>query len=105
MATYRSALNTTKGHTPGKRATGGSFSSSSIKYEVNGFTIEGGGQVLDGIDWENTVFINARIIYRGGPVDLKNVLFVNCTFDVPSSPRGDSLLNMAILNKESAFIG
>jgi hypothetical protein len=62
---------------------------------VDGLLIVTPSQTLDGFVWENVVFVNARIRYMGGPVTLKNVRFVNCTFDTP--PKiGQPILNYAI---------
>ena len=37
-------------------------------------------QQLDGTAWVNMVFLNSDIAYFGGPVVLKNVKFIHCTF-------------------------
>jgi hypothetical protein len=62
---------------------------------INGLLIVTPSQALDGFIWQNVVFANARIHYMGGPVTLKNVRFVNCTFDTPSK-IGQPILNYAI---------
>jgi hypothetical protein len=49
-------------------------------------------QTLDGIHWVNGVtFVNMRIRYNGGEVELNNVRFVNCIFELPPSNRGAQL--------------
>jgi hypothetical protein len=70
--------------------------------EVKNFFIlgdaEGANQTLDGIHWKNVTFENMRIKYQGGEVELKNVRFVNCTFDFVSGPNGSRLVDYALLN-------
>jgi hypothetical protein len=38
--------------------------------------------LLDNLYARNVIFENSHIVYKGGPVVLYNVTFVNCTFDV-----------------------
>jgi hypothetical protein len=67
---------------------------------VKGITIESCSQELDGGSWEDCTFQDTIVVYRGGPVHLKNVTFKNCIFDVsfpkvPSPPAqkiGQALL-------------
>lgn len=100
LAEYRSALTPLGDNVTGLASPGG----------VRGPIVEdsrltGGIQILDGITWINVVFENTHIRYKGGPLRLRNVRFVNCTFDVPESPRGDQLLDIAILGESSATVG
>jgi hypothetical protein len=44
--------------------------------------------LLDGNFMKNVVIQDSRIVYRGGPMELENVYFVNCTFDVIDDTRG-----------------
>jgi hypothetical protein len=55
--------------------------------QVGFFVIEGGRDfiVLDGMYMKNVILRNARVIYKGGPVKLEHVSFVNCTFELPES--------------------
>lgn len=58
----------------------------------NGLTIDGGSangsrQKLDGIHWKNYSFINVEIEYDGGPMELENVKFINCTFKMNYNMR------------------
>jgi hypothetical protein len=62
---------------------------------IDGLVVVTPSQTLDGIVWENVVFVNARIRYLGGPVTLRNVRFVNCTFDLPAKV-GRPILNYAL---------
>jgi hypothetical protein len=43
---------------------------------------------LDGHFLKNIVYSGLRIAYRGGPMKLENVYFVNCTFDIVENERG-----------------
>lgn len=61
-------------------------------------------QVLDGIGWKNIVFLGSHIIYRGGPLILENVIFVNCTFEVQQNNDGQSLLQYVALDKKALNI-
>jgi hypothetical protein len=60
-------------------------------------------QTLDEIVWNNVVFVNARIRYLGGAVMLKNVRFVNCTFDIQAKV-GQPILNYAISQQPDLII-
>jgi hypothetical protein len=46
--------------------------------------------ILDMTYLKNIVIRNATVRYGGGPVRLENVYFVNCTFEVPARPVGQS---------------
>lgn len=63
---------------------------------MNGGAVINGGQKLDGAYWRNYTFENARIEYDGGPMILENVRFINCTFVVRYSPRGEQLAEMVL---------
>lgn len=62
-----------------------------------GFNIQ-----LDGFHVRNAIVRNAKITYKGGPLVLENVYFVNCTFDVQQSDPGlkfaSTLLTTAAMN-------
>lgn len=58
---------------------------------VEGLTLVGASQTLDGMHWKDVTFADARIRYEGGEVELKNVRFVNCTFGFISDDRGARL--------------
>ena len=66
--------------------------------------IKGGENFLDGIHWNNVVFIGARIVYRGGEVELRNVRFVNCSFDVPPSDHAGEFVNYAALANQYLIV-
>ena len=69
-----------------------------------GVPAEGGGksaigqQPLDGMVLKNHIFSNTKVVYHGGPVQLENVTFENCTFEFDFAPNATQLL-LAILTK------
>jgi hypothetical protein len=65
----------------------------------------GGAQVLDGIYWDNVTFVRTLISYKGGQVFLRNVRFVECTFNVVNEPRGDQFLDFAARKLPQLVIG
>jgi len=67
--------------------------------------IKGGIQTLDGIHWRDVVFIGTHVRYDGGEVELKNVQFVDCTFDFPYSERAIRVTDYAILKGKYLTIG
>lgn len=56
---------------------------------------------LDDLYAKKIVFVDSHIIYRGGPVVLENVYFLNCTFDVAHSSTGQELAT-SILSPNAA---
>jgi hypothetical protein len=68
-------------------------------------TFVGASQTLDGIHWENVIFINTRVKYLGGEVALNKVLFVNCTFELPQGPRGEKIANYVAQDFQTVLIG
>ena len=64
---------------------------------VQDSTLADGVQTLDGIHWASVTFVGMRVIYKGGEVELKNVRFVNCTFEFPESPNAAKLVDYAAL--------
>ena len=63
------------------------------------------GTVLDGLVLDNVVFQDAKIIYKGGPVTLHNVLFINCRFQVSKTPNVERLLEAVIQQPSNLKIG
>ena len=59
---------------------------------------EGGGFVLDNMHLKNVVFINVHVSYHGGPINLENVSFLNCTFDITPDSNGRQLAEVILLN-------
>jgi hypothetical protein len=70
-------------------------------YGLSIFLAEGGGQILDGMQFKNVVFRDVRIVYNGGPVRMNNVYFVNCTFEMRQLPNSQNLA-LAMLDPSSA---
>jgi hypothetical protein len=50
--------------------------------------LQDGDVELDNYHAKNIIFRNIHIMYRGGPVQLENVYFVNCTFEIVRQPSG-----------------
>jgi hypothetical protein len=48
--------------------------------------MEGGEVGLDGLELRNVIFHNVQISYFGGPVSMKNVYFIGCTFKMQNTP-------------------
>ena|ERR1700676_1639163 len=107
LAEYRSAISTIP---PGFHASNSTVHIGTLKY-VNGrpylsdsflsgpqaiSNAPEGGFDIDGFILENVVIDNVKIIYKGGPVTLRNVHFVNCEFQVPITPKSDQLLDAVI---------
>jgi hypothetical protein len=68
---------------------------------VDGLTIAGAAQTLDGIRWKNVTFIGTRLRYEGGEVSLQNVRFRNCTFGFSADERGARLADAIALGQRS----
>ena len=73
--------------------------------KITDVTLENCLQVLDETHLTNVAFVNSRIVYRGGPVFLRNVVFVNCTFDVERSEKGSQFLYAEALGKTDLILG
>jgi hypothetical protein len=62
------------------------------------------GTDIDGFVIKNVVFKDAVIVYRGGPLTLSNVTFINCRFIVPNSQRANELLAAVVQQPSNAQI-
>jgi hypothetical protein len=71
---------------------------------VEGLTIEGASQTLDGVRWRNVTFIGARLRYEGGEISLQNVKFVRCRFGFTTDERGAKLADAIALGKTTIEI-
>lgn len=71
---------------------------------VEGLTMAGASQTLDGVHWRNVSFVGARLRYEDGPLDLQNVRFIHCTFGFPSDARGASIANAIVHGQTSLTI-
>ena len=68
---------------------------------VDGLTMAGAAQTLDGIRWKDVVFVSTRLRYEGGEISLQNVRFVNCTFGFSTDARGARLADAIALGQRS----
>jgi hypothetical protein len=44
--------------------------------------------VLDGLYLKRVIFKDTHIIYKGGPLTMENVYFINCTFEIQQQRQG-----------------
>jgi hypothetical protein len=65
---------------------------------VEDLTLVGGAQTLDGIHWSDVMFIRSHLSYQGGELELRNVRFVNCTFEIAKSGRGENVARYITLD-------
>jgi hypothetical protein len=66
--------------------------------------VTGGAAILDGYELKNVVFQNTHVVYLGGPLQLKNVYFIGCTFDFISDNNGKEMV-AAILSSPAISLG
>ncbi|HEY0701661.1 MAG TPA: hypothetical protein VGD60_02740 [Candidatus Acidoferrales bacterium] len=71
---------------------------------VEGLTIEGASQTLDGVRWRNVTFVGMRLRYEGGEISMENVKFVRCRFGFTTDERGAKLADAIALGKTSIEI-
>lgn len=71
--------------------------------KIKGIVAVTASQTLDDIEWEDVVLVDSHVSYHGGALALKNVRFVNCTFDV-TTDRGRQVLNYAMTNQPELLI-
>jgi hypothetical protein len=71
---------------------------------VEGLTIEGASQTLDGVRWKNVTFVGMRLRYEGGEVSLHNVKFVRCRLGFVTDERGAKLANAIAMGETSIEI-
>jgi hypothetical protein len=71
---------------------------------VEGLTIAGATQTIDGIHWKNVIFIGTRLRYEGGEVDLNNVRFVNCILGFTTDERAARIANAIALGQTTIVI-
>jgi hypothetical protein len=71
---------------------------------VEGLTIEGASQTLDGVRWKSVTFIGMRLRYEGGGISLQNVKFVRCRLGFVTDDRGAKLANAIALGETSIEI-
>ena len=71
---------------------------------VEGLTIEGASQTLDGVHWKNMTFVGMRLRYEGGEISLQNVKFIHCRFGFTTDENGAKLADAITLGKSSIEI-
>jgi hypothetical protein len=71
---------------------------------VEGLTIEGASQTLDGVRWKNVTFVGMRLRYEGGEISLQNVKFVRCRLGFVTDERGAKLANAIAMGETSIEI-
>ncbi len=49
----------------------------------------GGAATLDGAQLKKVIFRNVYVVYDGGPLQMENVYFLNCTFDIKQQANGE----------------
>jgi hypothetical protein len=59
--------------------------------------------ILDNLYAKNIIIIHSHIIYRGGPLALDNVYFLNCTFEIERQPRGQELAGKILAGTVTNF--
>jgi hypothetical protein len=58
---------------------------------------------LDGFHLRNVTVRGAKITYKGGPLILENVYFLNCTFDVQRTPQGQQFADAMLTHVPVSF--
>ncbi len=64
---------------------------------TRGNLIVGAQVLLDNLDIDGDIYVNATIIYRGGPLSLKNVRFDRCQFQVVDNEQGAKFMKALFL--------
>jgi hypothetical protein len=82
---------------PGNSVIENAFPPEEVAVTLRNIKVVGGYQTLDGMGWQDVTFIGTAIRYYGGPVELKNVRFINCTFLSPPVPTATQFLDYAAL--------
>jgi hypothetical protein len=63
--------------------------------------VDGGGLVIDGMDMRKVIFRNVYILYDGAPLQMQDVYFINCTFQIKQQSNGERLA-LAVLRPAPA---
>jgi hypothetical protein len=71
---------------------------------VEGLTIAGAAQTIDGIHWKNVTFVGTRLRYEGGELDLQNVRFIHCMFGFTTDRRAARIANAIALGQTTIVI-
>lgn len=62
---------------------------------------ENGNTIIDNMQMRKVIFRNVHVVYNGGPLRMKEVYFLNCTFEVRQQLNGNALA-VAVLNPSPA---
>jgi hypothetical protein len=62
----------------------------------------GGSVRLDDMFVKRVVFIDALVVYRSGPLELEDVSFIQCTFDVDQGAQGREFAKAFLLSSSSS---
>ncbi len=65
--------------------------------------VTGGGVTLDKMHLRNVIFVNVHVVYSGGPVQLQNVSFLNCTFQVAPVTNGRQFAEAVLAGPSTVF--
>ena len=60
--------------------------------------LNNGSIILDKMYLKNVVLVNVYVVYKGGPIELENVNFLNCTFQIISDVKGRQLAEQILAN-------
>jgi hypothetical protein len=96
LVDYRSALSPTHNLSP---ATPSKPQNTGLPLAARN-SFNGGTQKLDGLHWKDSLFENMQVEYDGGPIELENVRFINCTFIMKYSPRAETFADMVLTQNE-----
>lgn len=59
--------------------------------------------LLDGMRMRNIIIRNSNVEYRGGPVELEGVYFVNCKFQINPGHKGIGLATTLLASQRTLF--
>jgi hypothetical protein len=63
----------------------------------------GGAILLNGMDIAHVIFVGVEVHYDGGPLQMQDVLFINCTFVFTNTDQTRDLAKQIISSKEVYF--
>ena len=74
-----------------------------ILFKNSGFM--GGRQLLDGIYWDHVTFVRTHVVFGGGMVFLRNMRFVECSFEIVNNSKGHDFLNFVVNQLPDFMVG
>lgn len=66
---------------------------------------DGGAVTIDNLRLRKVIFRNTYIVYSGGPLEMQDVYFLNCTFNVKQQPNGRALVTAALKPSPATTFG